>query len=346
LYDRRQNTNAVRGGVPIDSIRGTGISRAWAIVQRGGGIALGLLLALSPLSCGPPAAEVVLRPYLPRSAHQAYGYALAQTDLTRSALGQAWMDMSERALLEPRSVETPFEERGVFDPAAPAAMGYRFTAESGRRIEVDLRIADGQPTRVFVDLFRLGPGLPRHVASAPPAPATGGVQRSRRIELELLQAAEYVLRVQPELLRGGPFSLSIRTVPALAFPVEGYGTSAIQSGFGVDRDGGKRAHRGVDIFAPRGTRAIAAVDARVSRVETTGRGGNVVWLQPLFGDLRLYYAHLDSQTVAPGQYVFAGEAIGTVGNTGNARSTPPHLHFGVYVRRRGGAWDPYPFLRN
>lgn len=89
------------------------------------------------------------------------------------------------------------------------------------------------------------------------------------------------------------------------------------------------------------------MDAFVTRVETTARGGNVVWLEPLFGDLRLYYAHLDTQLVRPGDFVLAGEPVGTVGNTGNAITTPPHLHFGVYLRRRGmrgGAQDPYPFL--
>ena len=163
--------------------------------------------------------------------------------------------------------------------------------------------------------------------------------------MDLLQDAEYVLRVQPEIESVGAYRLNVHSAPTLDFPVSGFDAAAIQSGFGASRDAGAREHHGVDIFAPRGTLAVAALDARVSRVETTGRGGNVVWLQPLFGNLRLYYAHLDSQSVKPGQFVFAGETIGTVGNTGNARTTPPHLHFGVYVRRRGGAWDPYPFLK-
>ena len=55
-------------------------------------------------------------------------------------------------------------------------------------------------------------------------------------------------------------------------------------------------------------------------------------MRPLFGNLRLYYAHLDTQLVAPGQIVRAGDPIGTIGNTGNAITTPPHLHFGVFLR--------------
>ena len=37
----------------------------------------------------------------------------------------------------------------------------------------------------------------------------------------------------------------------------------------------------------------------------------------------------------------AGQVIGTVGNTGNARTTPPHLHFGIY---RNGPIDPFHFI--
>ena len=57
----------------------------------------------------------------------------------------------------------------------------------------------------------------------------------------------------------------------------------------------------------------------------------------------LYYAHLDQQLVSPGERVNAGEIVGTVGNTGNARTTAPHLHFGIYAVGRG-AIDPYWFI--
>ena len=35
--------------------------------------------------------------------------------------------------------------------------------------------------------------------------------------------------------------------------------------------------------------------------------------------------------------------MGYVGNTGNARTTPPHLHFGIYSRGEGPL-DPLPFV--
>jgi hypothetical protein len=68
----------------------------------------------------------------------------------------------------------------------------------------------------------------------------------------------------------------------------------------------------------------------------------VVWLRPDGKDYTLYYAHLDEQLAQPGQSVQPGDTIGLVGNTGNAISTSPHLHFGIYTS--SGAVDPLPFV--
>lgn len=61
----------------------------------------------------------------------------------------------------------------------------------------------------------------------------------------------------------------------------------------------------------------------------TPRGGKVVWMRDEARGMSLYYAHLDSQHVAAGAYVRPGDTLGFVGKTGNARTTPPHLHFGI-----------------
>jgi hypothetical protein len=87
---------------------------------------------------------------------------------------------------------------------------------------------------------------------------------------------------------------------------------------------------------------VAAADGRVTRVNQNNLGGKVVWLRPDKKDYTLYYAHLDSQLVRDGQAVSTGDTLGLMGNTGNARSTPPHLHFGIYAL--GGAIDPLPFI--
>ena len=107
------------------------------------------------------------------------------------------------------------------------------------------------------------------------------------------------------------------------------------SSFGAERDGGQREHHGIDILAPRGAPVLSAGDGVVSSVAVTDIGGKVVWVLDPARDLSLYYAHLDSQGVSPGTRVRAGDALGTVGNTGNARTTVPHLHFGIYRPARG-----------
>ena len=95
-----------------------------------------------------------------------------------------------------------------------------------------------------------------------------------------------------------------------------------------------------DLFAPRGTPVLAASAGRVRGVRETSRGGKVVWIRDPVREASLYYAHLDSQHVSDGQMVKRGDTVGFVGNTGNARGTPPQLHFGLYRR---GPVDPYPF---
>lgn len=198
----------------------------------------------------------------------------------------------------------------------------------------------GRPLRLFLDLFapeeeqEASPPSFRHVASADSGEAG--------LEIEADRDREFVLRLQPELLRGGRYRLTVRQEATLAFPLPGRDVDAIRSDFGAPRDAGRRAHDGVDLFAPRGSPAVAAAAGRV-RVGTNRLGGRVIWLRDARGDQTLYYAHLDSQTVRNGDRVARGDTVGLVGNTGNARTTPPHLHFAIY-RRGEGPVDPFPFI--
>ncbi len=164
-----------------------------------------------------------------------------------------------------------------------------------------------------------------------------------RLAFEPRRDREYVLRLQAELLRGGQCSVVIRNVASLEFPVEGRDSGAILSGFGLPRDAGRRKHHGVDIFAPRHTPVVATSRALVRRVTNWELGGRVVWLHDQTRSLHIYYAHLETQQVEEDSWVEPGETIGTVGNSGNARTTAPHLHFGIYVRGEGPI-DPYSFI--
>lgn len=130
---------------------------------------------------------------------------------------------------------------------------------------------------------------------------------------------------------------------SLVFPVSGK-KSFIGSFWGAVRDGGKRKHEGIDIFALKGTPVVAICDGIIVSRGNTPRGGKVLWLQSTTHPMTAYYAHLDHQKVKSGQFVRKGQVIGTVGNTGNARYTPAHLHFGIY--KYFGAVNPLPYVKN
>ena len=155
------------------------------------------------------------------------------------------------------------------------------------------------------------------------------------------QPGEYALQIVPTIGSQGRLDISIRSEPRFHFPVQTDKKKPVQSFFGAPRDGGRRRHEGVDIFADRGTPVVAAISGRVTRVGESKLGGNTLWMR---GEgLSFYYAHLDTVSARTGQKVSPGDVLGTVGNTGNARTTPPHLHFGIYQRGKG-AIDPLPLI--
>jgi peptidoglycan LD-endopeptidase LytH len=132
---------------------------------------------------------------------------------------------------------------------------------------------------------------------------------------------------------------SPRTLPV---PVHGVPMRAVRNTFGAPRPG-DRKHQGIDIFAPRGTPVLSTTRGIVARIGENSLGGTVVWVLGPGGD-RHYYAHLNSVAdIRTGQRIVPGDVLGTVGTTGNARGTPPHLHYGVY-RRADGAINPFPLL--
>lgn len=117
-------------------------------------------------------------------------------------------------------------------------------------------------------------------------------------------------------------------------------TSFIDS-WGFPRSGG-RTHKGVDMFAARGEPVYAVQAGRVT-ASTNSLGGITVHLRADTGHT-YYYAHLDSRTFSGTIRVAQGETIGYNGNSGNARTTSPHLHF--EIRPGGGSpVNPYPTVR-
>ncbi len=130
---------------------------------------------------------------------------------------------------------------------------------------------------------------------------------------------------------------------SLAFPVAGK-KGNIGDLWGARRDGGRRTHKGIDIFARRGTPVVAISNGVIVNRDHTQIGGKTLWLKSAQHPWTAYYAHLDKQLVKEGQFVRKGQVIGTVGNTGNARTTPSHLHFGISQRK--GWVNPLPYVKH
>ena len=299
--------------------------------------ALALIFLLALAGC--EELEQVQDRFRDMTPYEAYQESLKEAGLTETALAVDWTRAGEAAIRQPSPVSLPFQEQGLITAEEPEAAAYRLTVPRGRRLTAEVSFAGESGTRVFVDLFRVAADEndpPRQVLSTDSAP--GPFSHEPRRE------GDFILRLQPELLRGGQYTVTLRLEAQLAFPVDGHGMRSIQSTFGAARDGGRRDHHGVDIFARRGTPVIAAAAGQAYRIGITNRGGKVVWVRDPVRNTRLYYAHLDSQAVANGDRIEVGDTLGFVGNTGNARATPPHLHFGIYRSGRG-AMDPMPFLQ-
>lgn len=284
--------------------------------------------------------------HAPRTPHDAYARALRDAGLDSTTLGRDWLAASDSAVRSPLAVRLPARELGMYERHEARAVAYRFQLRRGERLRATLR-ADGLPARVFVDLYEVIADSARgfvHRVSGAPTAAVDSAAAVVELSYEAVRDVQLVLRLQPELLRSGRFTLTLQSGPTFAFPVQGRGNAAIQSLFGVEREGGRRVHHGIDIFAPRGTPVLAATDGTVRSIEPNELGGNVVWQSDERREQTLYYAHLDRHHVVAGQAVHAGDTLGFVGNSGNARTTPPHLHFGIY-RRGEGPVDPLHYVR-
>jgi len=125
------------------------------------------------------------------------------------------------------------------------------------------------------------------------------------------------------------------------FPVNG------DSSFS-DEYGAPRAitgwHQGNDVFAPTGAPVLAVAAGALFKVGVNAVGGYRLWLRDERGNT-FYYAHLSAYapSAIEGAQVQAGQVIGFVGNTGDAITTPPHLHFEIHPGD-GDSVNPYPYL--
>lgn len=247
--------------------------------------------------------------------------------------GKQWLEVAENVLVNAQPIQLPYSLLGSFPAGKPRALALTFSAKQGERVNFDLLKAGTARITIYADVYKEDATGLLHLVAADTASSFFGFDAE--------QSGIYILRLQPPLTQSGEYRLSVSVGPSLGFPVTG-DKARVGSVWGDPRDGGKRSHEGIDIFATKLTPAIAAADGYISRVNEGGLGGKTVSLRVTGRNLSLYYAHLDKQLVQEGQQVKKGDTLGLVGNTGNAMTTPPHLHFGIYSV--GGPIDPLPYV--
>ena len=270
-----------------------------------------------------------------QTPHEKYTGKLTAAGLNNTTLGTQWLHAANTALQSPLPRNLPFSETGFFAAERPTGIGYSFTAHRGQQLLITFNMVTDSSLTLFADLWRQRPGnQPAFIAAADTTLQT--------LTYDVEEDATFILRLQPELLQNGRYTVQVNTQASLAFPIPAGNNATVSSLWGADRDGGARRHEGIDIFAKKRTPVIAIASGYVTSVREGGLGGKVVFMRPQGKNYTLYYAHLDEQLVTDGQQVQQGDTLGLVGNTGNARTTGPHLHFGIYTS--GGAVDPYPFV--
>jgi peptidoglycan LD-endopeptidase LytH len=266
--------------------------------------------------------------------YKKYIRALEKADLDHTLMAKSWIRAGENALKDSIFVNLPFSESGYFKASEPGARSYRFDAREGQVLTVTGAISAKENAGFFLDLFTWENNEWISLAHG-----DSTFQLSYEFNKD---HPNCLVRLQPELLVTAYYTISLSVTPVLINPVGGASNKSIGSFYGDSRDGGKRSHEGVDIFAKKGTPVIAPTDGYISRVGTSKLGGKVVWMRDSRRGHAYYFAHLDSQAVTSGVKVKQGDLIGTVGNTGNARHTPAHLHFGIYQSK---SKDPIHYIR-
>jgi murein DD-endopeptidase MepM/ murein hydrolase activator NlpD len=241
-----------------------------------------------------------------------------------------------------------------------------WSAPLGAAADFSVQKALVSPRKAFLDA-RGGVRVAFRIAAAAPADVSiriaGGGREVRRIELAGVEpgtqvverwdglteagtpAPDGVYRVLIGPPEGDAKQVGKVTLRGHFFPVRGpHGTRGPVGEFGAGRSGG-RTHKGFDVTASCGT-ALASVRAGtvVKRAFDPRLDGNFVVIRGV-GERRTYlYAHMVRQSPFDrGDEVHPGDIVGHIGRTGNAASTPCHLHF--ELRLRGRPIDPKPALR-
>jgi len=268
------------------------------------------------------------------SPHEQYQKKLVNVGLDQTAMGSAWLDAAIVSTQKALNISIPYKENGYFAADKVRAAAYKFNLTKGQKLNIRLDRKSAVDALIYIDVWFSTDLTQKLVASADTL--------NNPIVFDIDETGTYLIRLQPELLQNVAYALEITTGPSLSFPIKSKNSNSIKSYWGDGRDNNARKHEGVDIFGNFRTPVLAISEGTVTRVNENNLGGKVVWMRPKGKNYTLYYAHLDQQIATAGQEVKIGDTLGLMGNTGNARNTPTHLHFGIYTA--DGAVNPLPFI--
>jgi peptidoglycan LD-endopeptidase LytH len=149
--------------------------------------------------------------FLATSPHQEYEAKLRQAGLDSTALGREWIAAADRALAAPTDIDIPHLEVRYLDPTRAMAVAYRVRLERGQHLVAHLSVAETRPRdlRLFVDVFFVAD------SATPPTFAAAADSSGWDLEYVAFRPGTYLVRVQPELLRGGrvTFDLAVSGPP-------------------------------------------------------------------------------------------------------------------------------------
>ncbi|HIE21264.1 MAG TPA: M23 family metallopeptidase, partial [Acidimicrobiia bacterium] len=199
---------------------------------------------------------------------------------------------------------------------------------------IDGRIYRG--TRLFLD-------GPEYVAKGTAGEVTYQVRRGDRLadiaaahDTTVTRLVEMNEIADPNLIRIGQ-ELLVPGGQSWVCPVQG---AKFFNDWGFPRGGGTRWHEGNDLFAPEGTPVYAPVSG-VVEFKTGSIGGKQFTLR---GDDGVVYLGSHMSVFGKSGRVEAGDVLGATGTTGNARGTPAHIHFAMYLEDGDFVINPYPSL--
>lgn len=216
---------------------------------------------------------------------------------------------------------------------------------AGRPVQITFRVAAPAPVALQIEIVREKTDRP--VATIVPPPAQpGAVQLVQWDGVtgrgEVAPNGDYRVRIRGadgRVRRGGTFRLRSHH-----YPIRGRHADRGPIGtFGVARNGG-RTHLGFDVNAACGTPVVAARGGRVTRAGYDPvLYGNFVIVRGEKTRRDYWYSHLKNPVrLRAGDGVRTGQRIGSIGDTGNARTIGCHLHFEIHSR--GRPIDPAPEL--